>query len=641
MKTVLTIARYEVLRLRSRFSGKTGAIMLPVLLLAIVLSFTMYHQGFSPGKGIYTIGVESENLFIDDARFSQVVLDTPEAEQKLVDGAIDLYLQADGRVWCRQDERSQYALGALKKDLEKSELNRIAADYDLDRAFPLRVAINYQPEELNTAGLTAELIQNETGRSVQAPAESAQTVNTAGQPDNDTTEQPEIASIEVEPPAFTEAEIQDKLEDRNTADIQTPSVSGSSDPVVVQQLEEWQSGGAVPEFKAEFVSEDDIIIPSLMTPPMPLSQVIIAFLYIIPMFFISVFFTSSFTEEKINHKLVILLSSPVTRLQVIFGKMLPYYAYSVLVIIAVTLFLKGNLALAMAVFLPVMLFIFAIYLMVALTYRTFKDQTFFSVLALSVITLYLVVPAMFTGVSELSYASPLTLAVQMYRGEGFTINQYLIATLPLYFIFFLSIYIGRRVFNEEYLMGFKPLRVKALEAVYLSLNQEHPRLSIMVLSLLLIPVVFAVQLVAIIIISNLPAVAMAVLVMLASIVIEEAAKSLGIYALIKYKPGLAKKEIIILAAFSALGFWLGEMGLLLLAANLSQESGLVSLFLGSGSGGGLLYILPLLVHFISTSAVGCLAAGRRKRGYLWGLLCGSVLHALYNAAVLFASGAFR
>ena len=398
----------------------------------------------------------------------------------------------------------------------------------------------------------------------------------------------------------------------------------------------------MPEFKAEFTSENEVIVPSLMTPTHAAGAGNYRLpVHVMPMFFISVFFTSSFTEEKVNRKLVILLSSPVTRLQVIFGKMLPYYVYSILVIIGVTIFLKGNILLALAIFLPVMLFVFSIYLMVALTYRTFKDQTFFSVLALSVITVYLVVPAMFAGVNDLSYISPLTLAVQMFRGESFTLSQYLIGTLPLYLIFFLAMYIGRRVFNEEFLMGFKPLRVKVMEAIYLSLNQQHFNWSILILSLLLIPVVFAFQLVSIVIVSNLPVMAILWLIMLVSIVIEEVAKSVGIYSLIQHQAMRGIKSVLILSALSALGFWAGEKLLLLLAANMSSQSDLVSVFLGSGLNGGWLFMVPLILHFVSTFMVCLIASHGHKRSYFLGLVCGTAIHAIYNLSILFATGAFR
>ncbi len=162
----------------------------------------------------------------------------------------------------------------------------------------------------------------------------------------------------------------------------------------------------MPEFKAEFASQGEVIVPSLMTPPIPLAQVLLAFAYILPIFFISIFFTSGFLEEKLGRKINVLLSAPVTPFQIIIGKMLPYIGYSLLIVVLITLVLHGNLLLALAIFLPVILFIFAIYLGVALQYRTFKDQTFFSLVAVTGITGYLVFPAMFVGINDLSYISP-------------------------------------------------------------------------------------------------------------------------------------------------------------------------------------------------------------------------------------------
>jgi hypothetical protein len=652
MKTILTIAKWEVLRLKSRFGGKSKAVIFPILLLAIVLSFTIYHQDFSLCKGLYTIGIESGGPIIEDTRFNTVVMDQTSGQENLKMREIDLYL-FNNTVLMRNDDRSQYAAGALKKYLENLETQRIARGYPVQQAFPLRIVISYLDTPEPAKGEVAEIksadqlgAERTGGKDAKNPAGIV-----AGQNVPDPTGQPTIIQADkVKPSIDPVATDPDKaMSDTGpTADtaVTKPTSNNnrapdSHDSLVSDQLEKWQSGSKMPEFKAEFTSENQVIVPSLMTPPMPLAQVIIAFLYIVPMFFISVFFTSSFTEEKVNRKLVILLSSPVTRLQVMFGKMLPYYVYSLLVIIGVTIFLKGNILLALAIFLPVMLFVFSIYLMVALTYRTFKDQTFFSVLALSVITVYLVVPAMFAGVSDLSYISPLTLAVQMYRGESFTFSQYLIGTLPLFLIFFLAMYIGRRVFNEEFLMGFKPLRVKVIEALYLSLNQKHLNYSIFILSLLIIPVVFAFQLVAIVIVSNLPATVILLVVMLVSIVIEEIAKSAGIYALIKHQSINHNRQILVLSALSALGFWAGEKLLLVLAANMSSESNMVAVFLGSGLNSGWLLAVPLVLHFISTFIVCTIALHGHKRGYLLGIFCGLVIHAIYNFSILAATGAIR
>ncbi len=649
MKNIFTIAWWEVTRLRSRFGGKSKFVILPVILLAMVLSYTLYHQDFTICKGLYTIGVSPQAPVIKDSRFQVLALDRESARSLLQTGNIDLYVDAD-KVWVRQDLRSQYAAGALKKYLENEELSRIAGQYEVNQAFPLRITIDYLDKDPDTAVAGAEKSPSlsEPGQPASPAPQSDIAANTTAVP-------PPQAAPKADSPVSTPSVKQqansapeESVLVPGKPEVQavpkpTPSIASSSisDAAVKEQLKNLEKTRKLPEFKAEFASENDVIVPSLMSPPMPLAQVIIAFLYIIPMFFVSVFFTSSFTEEKVNRKLVILLSAPVTRLQVIFGKMLPYYVYSILAITAVTIFLKGNVMLALSIFVPVMLFIFAIYLMVALTYRTFKDQTFFSVLALSVITVYLVVPAMFTGVNNLSFISPLTLAVLMYRGETFGIAEYLVATLPCYLTFFLVMYIGNRAFNEEFLMGFKPLHTKAFEALYLAINKKHLNISIFLLGLLLIPVVFAVQLVLIVLGSSLPATALIGMIMLLSIVIEEVAKSLGIFVLLKNKVVRSRLDIIKLACLSALGFWIGEKLLLLLTMSVSAENSFMTAVMGTSMFNGWLLFIPLVLHAVSTSVVGLLASRGRKLSYFQGILAGAVIHAIYNFSILLASGVFR
>ena len=381
----------------------------------------------------------------------------------------------------------------------------------------------------------------------------------------------------------------------------------------------------MPEFKAEFLSENDIIVPSLMNPPIPLAQLIITFLYVVPVFFISLFFTSSFTEEKVSRKLIVLLSAPVTRLQVILGKMLPYLVYSIFIIVAITLVLGGNVLLGLAIFIPVMLFIFSIYLMVALTYRTFKDQTFFSVLALSVVTVYLVGPAMFTGVSDLSYISPLTLAVEMYRGESFGVAEYFLATTPLFLVFGQTMFIGTRVFNEEYLMGFRPLHTKVAEAIYLTMDQRHPSVSTLLLSMFLVPAVFMVELAAIVFVSSLTLPFTLGFLVVISVIIEEVAKSAGVVILLQNNVLKTWKDVLKLACLSALGFLVAEKLLLYLALSVTSESMFVQALFSSG-----LLLIPLALHVASTSVVCLMTARLGIRFYPIGIIAGSIIHTIYN-----------
>lgn len=622
MNNILTISKQELVRLRMRFRGRSRYAVLAILSLALISAYLIYHQGFVICKGLYIAGISFDAPPPEKGCFSWVRMEPATGQARLREGSIDLYVEAN-RVLFRGDLRSQYAAGALQKHLEEQELLRIARQYQISQAFPLRVEIRHlESKETTLYPVTAKpspvlRLEEEPAppRFLEIPRKAELTgpgklgVGTIGEPVTPGLLEPGTVSGEPIPG-------------------QQPLPQGSfTDSAVREHLEKLVSGSRLPEFRASFVSEKDIVIPSLMSPPIPLSLVILAYLYIVPIFFVSIFFTSSFTEEKVNRKLIVLLSAPVSPFQIILGKMLPYLVYSVAIILGVTLILQGSILLGLAIFVPVMLFIFSIYLIVALTYRTFKDQTFLSVLALSGIILYLLLPAMFTGVSDLSYISPLTLAVQMFRGESFGVSQYFLATAPLYLIFLQTLFIGTRVFNEQYLMGFRPLHTKMAEALYLAMDKRHPSISVFLLSLFLVPAVFMVQLVSIVFVSNLP-LSLWILVAV-SVIVEETAKSAGIVVLLHNKAIEAQWDVVRLAFLSALGFLFGEKLLLFFALKVLSESVFTSAVFGAG-----LLIIPLALHVISTGAVCMIVARQGTKYYPLAILAGSLIHSIYNLSVI-------
>jgi ABC-type Na+ efflux pump permease subunit len=606
MRNMLIIAGREIMRLRARFGGKMIAAVLILLISAAVVSSLVYMQGMVLAKDFYIVGVSPGAPLILDQRFHLVKVDPSQSGVALKSGQIDVYVTSKAAFY-RADDRSQHAAGAVKKYLEKKEIARIADEYPLNQAFPLRVEVNYlkaPTENMSAAAITLADI-------VRAGQESGALAN----PQTGNGSNP--------------------VEDENPLTGQPPAVyiPSESDELVKQQLEGLQSSRLVPEFKAEFASNKQVIVPSLMSPPIPLAQVLLAFAYILPIFFISIFFTSSFIEEKLGRKLNILLSAPVTPFQIITGKMLPYIGYSLIIVVLITLILHGNLLLALAIFLPVILFIFAIYLGVALQYRTYRDQTFFSLVAVTGITGYLVFPAMFVGINDLSYVSPLTLAVQMFRGESFTPVHYMLSAVPMLLTFVLAVTVGTRVFNEEYLMNFKPLHVKIREAIYLAMDKRHLAVSVATFSLLFIPVVFMVELAAITLSLNLPTPIALGFLIFTCVVIEEAAKSLTVAVAIER--GLVKTwiKVILLAVVSAACFFLGEKALLFMSLRVISES----IFTNAVFAGNLLW-MPLLLHCISTTIV-CLITWRLgMKSYPLALLAGSIVHGLYNLSVI---GVFR
>ena len=268
MAQIFTIALREITRLRKRFGGGASPIAVILLLGFIGLSAFSLRNSASLGSGLYRLGVSGDVPAILDSRFAVVQVDPARGKELLDRREIDLWING-AQVINRQDDKSLYAISALKSYLGKQEIQRVGSTYPYDQAFPMRVGIYY----LDTG--TAGQAQGSTGASQNGQAQV-------------------------------------------------------------------------------------IIIPSLTPPPAPFTQVVLALLYILPVTFISIFFTSSFMEEKVNRRLTILLSAPVTPLQIIVGKMLPYAIFSVATTAAIAVITHANVLLALAIFIPTTMFIFAI-----------------------------------------------------------------------------------------------------------------------------------------------------------------------------------------------------------------------------------------------------------------------------------------
>lgn len=530
MNQILVIAWREVTRLRKRFGG--GASPLAVLLLLAMLGLSAFslRNSVALGNGLYRVGVSGDVPAIQDSRFAVVEVDAQSGQALLDSHAIDAWIDG-ARVIERVDDKSQFAVRALKQYLEKQELVRVGNSFTGEQAFPLRVGINY----LNG--------DQAAGQTVTKP--------------------------------------------------------------------------------------EEVIIPSLTPPPAPFTQVLVALIYILPITFISIFFTSSFMDEKSNRRLTILLSAPITPFQIILGKMLPYTVFALCTTVLIAMITKGNALLALAIFTPTTLFIFAIYLMVPLFYRTFKDTTFISMLVTTLTTAYLVFPAMFTNVNDLAYISPLTLAVKMYRAEPFGWREYLFPSLPMAAIFGFAMFAGTRLLNEEFLMGYKPITRKISDAIYLMMAHARPSIAVTLWSLLVIPAVYMAQVVMLAFAANLPVRLILGATLIASALIEEVVKTIGIVVLAEHRAVSSVREILWLSFLSALGFLIGEKLLLLVSISMVSQARVS----GALFGAGMLLLIPLAAHFVFTAAVTLLRV-KLRFPYWLALGLGTLVHFFYNVTVM-------
>jgi ABC-type Na+ efflux pump permease subunit len=534
MNQILVIAWREVTRLRKRFGGGASPVAVVLLLAVLGLSAYALRDTISLGSGLYRVGVSGDVPPIHDSRFAVVAVDATQGQALLDQQVIDVLVDGS-QVTSRDDDKSQFAVRALKQYMEKQELSRIGASYAEAAAFPLRVGINYlKPDQATGQG--------------------------------------------------------------------------------------GGGGGEAPVTKPE-----EVIIPSLTPPPAPFTQVIVALLYIMPITFISIFFTSSFMDEKINRRLTILLSAPVTPFQIILGKMLPYAIFALATTAMIAVITKGNVPLALAIFAPTTLFIFAIYLMVPLFYRTFKDTTFIAMLVTTLTTAYLVFPAMFTNVNDLAYISPLTLAVKMYRNEPFGWREYLFPSLPMSAIFGFAMYAGTRLLNEEFLMGYRSITRKVADAIYLMMAHIKPYLAVPLWSLLVIPGVYMMQVVLLAFATNLPVGMILGMMLIASAFVEEVVKSVGIVVLADRGVVKSFRDILALSFLSGLGFLIGEKLLLLISISMVSHASVS----GALFGAGLFLLVPLVAHFVFTAIVTLLAT-KARFPYMLALMIGTVAHFMYN-----------
>jgi hypothetical protein len=224
---------------------------------------------------------------------------------------------------------------------------------------------------------------------------------------------------------------------------------------------------------------------------------------------------------------------------------------------------------------------------------------------------------------------------------------YVFSTGPLFLVFGVAMFVGVRIFNEEYLMSYGRLHQKTGDAIYLSISKRHPYLSVAVLSLLLIPAVFIVELIILTLVMNIGYLFLMLVVLLFfCALVEEIAKSAGIVALIEYGKAVTLKRVLGLSFVSALAFWGGEKLLLVVSLGFMPASGVLDALNGAtGTATSplllvALLLMPLVAHFIFSAivCVGTLKLGTKY--YLLSLLFGTLVHLLYNVYNLRAMGAF-
>jgi len=593
-RDIATIARWEVKKTFSVMSRNILPVAIVLFVLLVLVTGFAAQSGLHIQDGMYRIGVDDPKvaaIFASDARFTVYQESDPGLAGN--NGVYDLVI-IKGVISANPTEKGLSAENALERDYAQYKNSVYANESDLFAAYPLWIDTQSVESELNfSATQNGQYMQVAPGRGPPLPQ---------GPVENVPTPSPTLG--------ITQEDLRQELA---TSSQENTQVSRYTDVLSPGQA-----------------AMGSFVTPDQLSPPLPFDSIILVFVFIFPLYFTSQFFMMSIMNERIERQGEPLLSLPVKTSSIIIGKMLPYFLGMLAICAGITLYIRAS-PLVLLPLIPIIIFFLANALVIGMLSRSFKELSFISIFFSTVATSYLFFPSIFANVHVISLVSPLTLIVLTIQGTAWTVSDYVYATALFWLTAAVLFYIAAQNFNEERLFSEKKFLPRIREFVSGILPQRHPYAALFLLAVFSIPFVFMAQMMGLVVFFNLPMPYSLVLLLVLAALIEEMAKTAGIYTLFVRDPSFFSwKNLILACATTAIGFLVGEK--LLLFATLTQitESVFGSvLFLSLG-----VLWMPLLLHFACVLIIACsLKAGGRK-GLIPGLIAATVVHCCYNLYIL-------
>jgi ABC-type Na+ efflux pump permease subunit len=346
--------------------------------------------------------------------------------------------------------------------------------------------------------------------------------------------------------------------------------------------------------------------------------------------------------------------SPVSQLDIIVGKTLPYFLGMVAITAAIAAVVGGGL-LSVGAVVPIAVLFLSATFVGAMFARSFKELTFVTVAISTSLTTYAFVPAIFASLGSIGLISPLTLVVRDLQNAPVAPHEFAFSTGPLVIVASILFVLGASVYREEDMFTQRPIHRKAMAALARHVSGRTlpptgtlPSLSAVTrvgaMTMLSIPFVFVAELLAVAMLFALPVSLSLPLLIFAIVVIEEIAKSLHVYA--GYSHGRLPDGLVaalLVGAASGVGFFIGEKGMLvvqLLGFSDLQQS---QLAFGTsplpGVPAPILLLMPLALHTV-TAGLSALGARYGDRSYVIGLLSAIAVHAAYNLTIVEVSNVY-
>ncbi|TKX80013.1 ABC transporter permease [Halorubrum sp. SD626R] len=629
LRRVLRVARWEVARAGGGVDRRTLAAALALLLVAGAVlggGLAVGAVGLDVDRDVYRVAVDGDSPYADAVEEAPALTPVPVEGAELGDSAdlvvFDRRSESGGvetvAVRASDTRKGEAAAAEFREAVEAHNERLMAAEENATAAFPVTVTLRY-------VGRTSALDEGSTlGEDGGGSGDGIGGDGAGGGAGDDGSEG-----------------------DAGGAD--GDSTDGGS-----------AGGGfAVPSVGGGAFGADTVGSPGSISPPFPFVSLLLAFVFLVPMNFLIQAYGSSVLDERTNRRGEPLLVTPLSPVDIVAGKTLPYVAAAVLVTTLIAVAVGGG-PLSVAAVLPVALTFLAATFVGAMFARSFKELTFVTVGVSVLLTTYAFVPAVFTNVTPVALVSPLTLVVFDLQGEAVSAGEALFSTAPMALGAALLFGLGLGVYREEDMFTQKPVARKLLDALAVRLSAvedaglgdlvDRRRLralgSVAFLTACAIPFVFVAELLAVATLFALP-VTVSIPVLLVTIAfVEEVAKSVHLYA--GFERGVfARTDRVAVAVglASAVGFFLAEK-----ATAVVQAVGLTELYVGRAAFGSVagveglspvvlaaLLFAPLVLHGFATT-VAAVGASRDRTYYALTLALATLVHAAYNFGVVSLHG---
>ena len=646
LRRVLRVARWEVARAGGGVDRRTLLAALALLLVAGAVlggGLAVGAVGLDVDRDVYRVAVDGDSPYADAVEEAPALTPVP-VEGAELGATADLVVYDGGRegtvetvaVRASDTRKGEAAAAEFREAVEAHNERLMAAEENRTAAFPITVTLQY-------VGRTSGLDEGSTlGGSGDAGGDDSG--GTGGSDDGSGGDGDGSGGSD----GGSGGSGGSSGDGSGGTDGDAAGEGGAGDGGA------GGGGFAVPSVGGAAFGADTVGSPGSISPPFPFVSLLLAFVFLVPMNFLIQAYGSSVLDERTNRRGEPLLVTPLSPVDIVAGKTLPYVAVAALVTTLIAVAVGGG-ALSVVAVLPVALTFLAATFVGAMFARSFKELTFVTVGVSVLLTTYAFVPAIFTNVTPVALVSPLTLVVFDLQGEAVGLGEVLFSIGPMTVGAALLFGLGLGVYREEDMFTQKPVGRKFLDALAVRLRSVgegawtlrsrsglRALAPVAFLTACTIPFVFVAELLAVALLFALP-VTVSIPVLLVTIAfIEELAKSVHLYA--GFERGAfarADRVAVAVGAASAVGFFLAEK-----ATAVVQAVGLTELYVGRAAFGSVagmeglppialagLFFAPLLLHGFATT-VAAVGASRSRAYYVLTLALATLIHAAYNFGVM-------